>query len=83
MQLTYKLDVKFKTHKFIMNVDNVQHNLRILIIFFDDLTIIIIETLLNDHINFKFNNINERLKIIKNQSIDDVFTSFNIIDNEF
>ena len=83
MQLTHKLDVKFKTHKLIINVDNVQYNLKIFIIFFNDLMIIIIETLSNDHVNFKFNNINEKLKIIKNQSIDDIFASFNIIDNKF
>ena len=66
MQLIYKLDIKFKIYKFIINVDNVQHNLKILIMFFNNLTIIIIETLSNNHVNFKFNNINEKLKIIEN-----------------
>ena len=32
---------------------------------FNDLMIIIIETLLNNHINFKFNNVNEKLKIFE------------------
>ena len=66
IQLIYKFDIKFKIHKFIINVDNVQYNLKILVIFFDNLTIIIIETLSNNHISFKFNNINKRLKIIEN-----------------
>ena len=48
--------------------------------FFNDLTIIIIETLSNNHISFKFDNINEKLKIIKHQLIDNVFISFDIID---
>ena len=34
--------------------------------FFDDLMIIIIETLSNNHADFEFNDINKRLKIIKN-----------------
>ena len=66
IQLTHKLDIKFKIHKFIINVDTIQHNLKIYIIFFNDLTIFIIETLSNNHINFKFNNINKKLKIIEN-----------------
>ena len=45
--------------------------------------IIIIETLSNNHANFKLDNINKKLKIIKNQSIDNVFASFNIINNKF
>ena len=45
--------------------------------------IIIIKTLLNDHANFEFNNINERLKIVENQLIDNVFALFDIINNEF
>ena len=48
-----------------MNIDNIQHNLKIFVMFFNNLTIIIIETLSNNHINFKFNNINEKLNIIK------------------
>ena len=32
---------------------------------FNKLTINIIKTLTNDHVNFKFNNVNERLKIIQ------------------
>ena len=51
--------------------------------FFDNLMIIIIETLSNDHAGFELNNINEKLKIVENQSIDDVFVSSNIIDNKF
>ena len=47
---------------------------------FDDLTIIIIKTLSNNHVNFKFDNVNKKLKIVKHQSIDDIFVSFNIID---
>ena len=34
--------------------------------FFDDLMIIIIETLSNNHVSFEFNNINEKIKIVKN-----------------
>ena len=49
-----------------MSVDNVQHNLRIFIMFFDNLMIIIIKTLSNNHANFKFDNINKRLKIVEN-----------------
>ena len=60
IQLTHKLDIKFKTHKFIINVDNVQHNLKIFIIFFKDLIIIIIKTLSNNHANFKLDNINKK-----------------------
>ena len=66
MQLTHKFDIKFKIRKFIISVDNVQHNLKIFVMFFDDLMIIIIETLSNNHANFEFNNINEKLKIIEN-----------------
>ena len=58
MQLTHKFDIKFKICKFIINIDNVQHNLRIFIIFFDKLTINIIKTLTNNHANFKFDDIN-------------------------
>ena len=64
MQLTHKLDIKSKTHKFIINIDNVQHNLRILIMFFNKLMINVIKTLTNNHINFKLNNVNKELKII-------------------
>ena len=66
-----------------MSVDSVQHNLRIPVMFFDDLMIIIIEALSNDHADFEFGGINERLKIVENQSIDDVFASSDVIDNEF
>ena len=38
----YKLNIKFKIQKFIINIDNVQYNLRILIMLFDELTINII-----------------------------------------
>ena len=34
--------------------------------FFDNLMIIIIKTLSNNHINFEFNNVNEKLKIVEN-----------------
>ena len=65
MQLTHKLNIKFKTYKLIININNVQHNLKILVMFFDNLIIIIIETLSNNHANFKFDNVNKKLKIIK------------------
>ena len=45
--------------------------------------IIIIEMLLYNYVNFKFDNINKKLKIIKNQLIDNIFALFNIINNEF
>ena len=80
MQLTHKLNIKFKIRKLIMNINNVQHNLRIFIIYFDELTIIIIETLSNNHVNFKFDNVNKRLKIIEYQLINDIFASFNMIN---
>ena len=51
--------------------------------FFDELMIIIIKTLLNNHVNFKFDNVNKESKIVEYQSIDDIFVSFNIIDIEF
>ena len=79
----YKFNIKFKARKLIISVNNIQHNLKISIMFFDDLIIIIIKTLLNNHANFEFDNINKKLKIVENQSIDDIFVSFNIIDNEF
>ena len=60
MQLTYKLDIKFKIYKFIININNVQYNLRIFIIFFDDLIIIIIKMLSNNHANFKFDNVTKK-----------------------
>ena len=60
MQLTHKFNIKYKIYKFIMNINNVQHNLKILIMFFNDLIIIIIETLSNDHANFKFDNVNKK-----------------------
>ena len=66
-----------------MNVDNVQYSLKIFVMFFNDLTIIIVETLSNNHAGFKFDDINERLEIVENQLIDDVFASFDVIDNEF
>ena len=50
---------------------------------FDKLLIIIIKTLSNNYVNFKFDNVNEKLKIIKYQLIDDIFISFNIIDIKF
>ena len=83
MQLIHKLDIKFKIYKFIMNINNVQHNLRIFVIFFNNLMIIIIETLSNNHAGFKFDNVNKELKIIEHQSIDNIFASFNIINIEF
>ena len=83
MQLMHKFDIKYKIYKLIMSVDNVQHNFKNFVMLFNDLIIIIIETLSNNHINFKFDNINEKLKIIENQLIDNVFALFNIIDNEF
>ena len=64
MQLTHKLHVKFKTYKFIINIDNVQHNLKILVILFNKLIINIIKTLTNNHVSFKFNNVNKKLKIV-------------------
>ena len=65
VQLTYKLDIKFKTHKFIININNVQHNLRIFIMFFNKLIINVIKTLTNNHANFRLNNINKELKIVQ------------------
>ena len=56
----HKFNIKYKIYKFIMNIDNVQYNLKILIIFFNDLMIIIIKILSDNHINFKFNDINEK-----------------------
>ena len=47
------------------------------------MTINIIKTLTNNHVNFKFNNINEKLKIIQHQLIVDIFTLFDIFDNKF
>ena len=64
MQLTHKFNIKFKVRKFIININDVQHNLRIFIIFFDKLTINVIKTLMNNHANFKFNDVNEELKIV-------------------
>ena len=52
MQLTHKFDIKFKIYKFIININNIQYNLKILIMFFDNLMIIIIKTLLNNHVSF-------------------------------
>ena len=51
--------------------------------FFDELIINIIKTLMNNHISFKLNNINEELKIIQYQLIDDIFALFNIFNNKF
>ena len=51
--------------------------------FFNDLIIIIIKTLSNNHANFKFDDINKKLKIIKYQLIDNVFALFDIINIEF
>ena len=64
MQLMYKFDIKFKIRKFIINIDGVQHNLKILVMFFNKLTINVIKTLINNHVNFKFDNVNEKLKIV-------------------
>ena len=64
MQLTHKLDIEFRAHKLIISIDNVQHNLKILIILFNKLIINIIKMLTNDHINFKFDNVNKGLKIV-------------------
>ena len=66
-----------------MNVDSVYYNLRVLIMFLNELMIIIVETLSNNHVDFKFNNINKKLKIIKHQSIDNIFVLFDIIDIKF
>ena len=51
--------------------------------FFNKLTINIIKTLINNHINFKLDDINKRLKIIQYQLIINIFISFNIFDNKF
>ena len=83
MQLTYKFDIKFKTYKFIISIDDVEHNLRIFVMLFNELTINIIKTLTNNHISFKFNNVNKKLKIIQHQSIVNIFALFNIFNNEF
>ena len=56
----HKLDIKFKVHKFIINIDNVQHNLKISVMFFDELIINIIKTLTNNHASFKFDNVNKK-----------------------
>ena len=64
MQLTHKFNIKFKTHKFIISIDDVQHNLKFFIIFFNKLLINVIKTLMNNYVNFKFNNVNEELKIV-------------------
>ena len=64
VQLTYKFDIKFKTYKFIINIDNVQHSLKILVMFFNELMINVIKTLMNNHVSFKFDNVNKELKII-------------------
>ena len=50
---------------------------------FNELMINIIKTLTNNHVSFKLDNVNERLKIIQHQSIVDIFASFNIFNNEF
>ena len=65
MQLTHKLDVKFKIYKFIINIDDVQYNLRIFIMLFNKLIINVIKTLTNNHANFKLDDINKELKIIQ------------------
>ena len=57
--------------------------MRIFIIFFNKLTINVIKTLTNNHIGFKLDNINKKLKIIQYQSIVDIFVSFDVFDNEF
>ena len=64
MQLMYKFDIKFKICKFIINIDDVQYNLRIFVIFFNKLIINVIKTLMNNHVDFKFNNVNKGLKIV-------------------
>ena len=51
--------------------------------FFDKLIINIIKTLTNNHVDFKFNNINNRLKINQHQLIVDIFALFDIFDNKF
>ena len=51
--------------------------------FFDKLIINIIKTLTNNHINFKFDNVNEKLKIVQHQLIIDIFASFDIFNNKF
>ena len=61
----YKFDIKFKVRKFIINIDNVQYNLRIFIIFFDELMINVIKTLTNNYVSFKFNVVNKKLKIVQ------------------
>ena len=65
MQLTYKLNIKFKIYKFIINIDNVKHNLRIFVIFFNKLIINIIKTLTNNYVSYKFDDVNKELKIIQ------------------
>ena len=60
MQLTHKLDIKFKIRKFIINIDDVQYNLRIFVMFFDELIINVIKTLTNNHVSFKLNNVNKK-----------------------
>ena len=65
MQLTHKLDIKFKAHKFIINIDDVQYNLKILAMLFDKLTINVIKTLANNYVSFKLDDINKELKIIQ------------------
>ena len=60
IQLTHKFNIKYKIYKFIIIIDNVKHNLRIFIMFFNKLMINVIKTLTNNHINFKFNNVNKK-----------------------
>ena len=64
MQLTHKLNIKFKIYKFIINIDDVQYNLKILVIFFNELIINVIKTLTNNYVSFKFNDVNKGLKIV-------------------
>ena len=51
--------------------------------FFNELTINVIKTLTNNHINFKLNDVNEELKIVQHQLIINIFVSFDIFNNEF
>ena len=60
MQLTHKFNIKSKIRKFIINIDDIQHNLRIFVMFFDELIINVIKTLTNNHADFKLNNVNKK-----------------------
>ena len=43
----------------------------------------VIKTLTNNYTDFKFDDINKKLKIVQHQLIVDIFVSFNIFDNKF